>query len=105
METAERRIKEILKDFDLNSYVESCKGMSIDKFNEYTVSRSKEFDSVILSFKSKDNEGLEKYSDELSKIRVLFDKDLNYVARKDAGLPLKEWEHKLLDELNDSIIR
>lgn len=105
METAERRIKEILKDFDLNSYVESCKGMSIDKFNEYTVSRSKEFDSVILSFKSKDNEGLEKYSDELSKIRVLFDKDLNYVARKDAGLPLYGEEQELLDRLHKGIKR
>lgn len=105
MKTAERRIKEILKDFDLNSYVESCKGMSIDKFNEYTVSRSKEFDSVMLSFKSTDNEAVEKYQKELSQIKVFFGKALNYVSRKDAGLPLYGEEQELLDRLHKGIKR
>lgn len=105
METAERRIKEILKDFDLNSYVESCKGMSIDKFNEYTVSRSKEFDSVMLSFKSTDNEAVEKYQKELSQIKVFFGKALNYVSRKDAGSSLNEEEQELLGRLYKGIKR
>lgn len=105
METTERRIQKILKDFDLNSYVESCKGKSIDEFYEYTVSRSKEFDSAILSFEGKDNAALEKYSNELSKIKVFFDKALNYVARKDAGLPLYGEEQELLDRLHKGIKR
>lgn len=105
METAERRIRKILKDFDLNIYVESCKGKSIDEFYEYTVSRSKEFDSAILSFEGKDNAALEKYSNELSKIKVFFGKALNYVARKDAGLPLDGEEQELLDRLHKGIKR
>ena len=105
METAERRIQKILKDLELNSYVESCKGMSIEEFNEYTVSRYKEFDSEILSFNNEDNDTLEKYRDKLLKIRVLFEKAINYVARQDAGLPLDKEEQELLDRLFYNIKR
>ena len=104
MNTTEK-IKSILNRFDLNVFVKSCKGMTMQQFDEFAIKTSSGFQKEICSFTSEDEEILEKYMDELSKIRVFYGKALNYVKSKDAKLPLQEGEKELIEELYAGIKR
>ena len=104
MNTAEK-IESILNRFDLNIFVKSCKGMTMQQFDEFTIKTSSGFQKEICSFKPEENAILEKYTDKLSQIRVFYGKALNYIKTKDVKLALREGEKKLLEELYDSIKR
>lgn len=104
MNTTEK-IKSILENYDLKGFVKSCKGMTVADFDEFVVRTSDDFQKEICSFKAEDEEILEKYVDELSKIRTFYGKAINYVKYEDARLPLQEGEKELLEKLHEGIKR
>lgn len=104
MESAER-IKNILVKYNLKSYVDSCKGMTLHEFEKHTIEKAQEFENEILSFKKEDAEALKKYEIEFSQIRVFFNKALNYVKTKDSKARLFDGEQELLDRLYNNVVR
>ena len=99
------KIQAILSEFSLNNYVSSCKKLTISEFEQYTIKVIDKFENEIKSFNIKDGEVLNAYAQELSNIRVFYDKALNYVKTKDAKVPLLEGELELLDKIYISIKR
>ncbi len=100
----EERIQNILVKYNLSSYVDSCKGMTLQEFEKHTIERIREFENEILSCTKEDAEALKKYEKELSQIRVFFNKALNYVKTKDAKARLFDGEQELLDRLYNNVL-
>lgn len=99
------KIQAILSKFSLNNYVSSCKGLTISEFEQYTINVIDEFENDIKSFNIKNGEVLNAYAQELSNIRVFYDKALNYVKTKDAKVHLFDGEQELLDKLYNNVVR
>lgn len=104
METKEK-VQDILLKFNLNNYAYSCKGMTIREFELFTIDMIGKFESEIKSFKPEDENILEPYVQELSRIRVFYNKALNYVKTKCAKMSLQKDELELLDKIYTNIKR
>ena len=102
---AKEKVQEILSKFDLNCYANSCKGMTIVEFEKYTIKTIDEFEAAIKSFKEEDENELKNYVDRLSRIRVFYNKALNYVKFRDAKVNVSDEESKLLERLYINIKR
>ncbi len=102
---SEEKIQNILVKYNLSSYVDSCKGLTLHEFEKHTIEKIREFEDEMLSCTKEDSEALEKHGKELSQIRSFYGKALNYVKTKHVGLELKDREQELLDKLYGNIFR
>ena len=89
---SEEKIQNILVKYNLSSYVDSFKGLTLHEFEKHTIEKIREFEDEIQSCTKEDSEALEKHGKELSQIRSFYGKALNYVKAKHVGLELKDRE-------------
>lgn len=105
MNATENKIESILNEYNIKSIACKCNGMTLNQFQTFIVETSKKFEDEILSFKKEDDVILQKYIEQLSRIKKFYGKALNYAMYRNANIQTDLEEKDILEKIYNSLSR